>query len=452
MGRNIAVVLAVLATTVVAVAPVAGAAVPAGSNVVGSNAAGSVTAEERAAGETTTHRFALSGPFDGRLDRVRVDYRSAVGLDDATVFVRIDRGGDGTADERALVERVEAGDGSLEARLREDRNVTADDRVLVAVRGVENPERVGDHRASVGATVDVTSYAADVGFRVTPFTAENATFREVRVPGSTFARTEAVDTRFDGARLVDVEWRETRFWRATLVDVRGTGDAWTGVTVRDATVTEFRTERTRLADVAVVGSALADARSTDDRWRHATVEGTLVDGLDSRESTYDGVRFEAARVTDLTVRSSDLDGVVVRPGDDGGSEDGPRLDASDDAVDDRVDALRGREHAPGGTLQGVTLRDATLRNVTLANSSLREVELEEATFRNVTFRNVTLRGVTITDANYEGGVVADEVITSESELARELLVDDGVDDEGGDVSREASDEVEGATAGAGESV
>jgi uncharacterized protein YjbI with pentapeptide repeats len=406
-------------------------------------AVGTVTTGSDVAQEPTTHRFVLEAADGGNLSAVDVRYRSDAGLEAARLAVGVDRDGDGRTDERLATSRVRTGDRGVEAVLADRPSIGPREAIVVAVRDVRNPARVGTHDAAVGATLDGTDAGTVVSYRVAPFRNDATEFRDVAVPGSDFDRTYATGATFADARLEAVDWQAVEIDASTVRGVRGTDDAWTDVRVTDSTATELRTERTALDDVVLADATVTDVTATDDTWQAVAVRNSTVRALDSGASTYGDIRFDGARLSELSVADSTLEDVAIRPAavpaesanvSEGSvnttngtvaaavAVDGPA--PSDDPVDAAAADVTGGGAAPNRTVDNVSLRSATLRNVTVADGALVDVRVESATLRNVTLENVTLRGVTLSDATYADGRLTDEVITSEAEFRQELLVDD----------------------------
>jgi len=403
-------------------------------------AAGSASTATPVANETTTHQFSVDPAGDGALEAAAVEYGSGVGLDGVSVSVGVDRDGDGDVDDRPTADGVSRGDRSL--RVAVGANVTGSDRVVITVSGVRNPKRVGEHGATVAATVDGETDRAAVTYRVTPFRSDDTEFRGVEVPDSTFDRTYATDSTVTDTRLVAADWRGVTLSDSVLEDVDGVDDTWNRVEFSATTATDLNTERTTFDGVRFSASGLSAVDSTGDEWRDVSVRNSALVAVDSTATTYREVRLADARVTEFSAESSTLDNVSVRPA-AGAADDGNRSDAdagvrnrsasarfaadgpapSDDAVDAETDDVRGDAHAPDGTVANVTLRSAAVRNAAFEDSALVDVRVESATLENVTFDNVTLRGVTLSGGTY-AGTLSDEVITSEEELRGELLFEE----------------------------
>ena len=408
--------------------------------VPAAGAAGSVSTATPVANETTTHQFSVDPAGPGALKAATVEYGSGVGLDGASVGVGVDRDGDGDVDDRLSADGVDRGDRSL--RVAVGANVTGSDRVVVTVSGVRNPERVGEHDATVAATVDGETDSSAVTYRVTPFRSDDTEFRGVEVPDSEFDRTYATDSTVTDARLVAADWRGVTLSDSVLEDIDGVDDTWNRVEFSTTTATGVDTERTTFDGVRFSASGLSAVDSTGDEWRDVSVRNSALVGVDSSATTYREVRFSDARVTEFSAESSTLDNVSVCPAEEA-ADDGNRSDASagvqngsasarfaadgpapsDDAVDAVIDDLRGNADAPDGTVSNVTVRNATVRNAAFEDSALVDVRVESATLENVTFDNVTLRGVTLSGGTY-AGTLSDEVITSEAELRQELLFEE----------------------------
>jgi uncharacterized protein YjbI with pentapeptide repeats len=406
-------------------------------------AVGSVSTASGVAEEPTTHRFVLDAASGGNLSAVDVRYRSDAGLGDASLAVGVDRDGDGRIDERVATARTRSGDRGIEADIVDRPTVQQRDAIVVEVRDVRNPSAVGTHTAAVGATLDDTEAETAVTYRVAPFRNDATEFRDVAVPGSSFQRTYAADSRLADVRLADATWRGVEVEASTVRSVRSEDDTWTDVRLADTTASDLRTERTGFEGVVLADSTVTGVDAADDTWQNVAVTNATIQAVDSEESTYSGVRLAGARVDGLAASDSSLEAVVVRPAADSADSrnvsdgelnatdgsidaavtlDGPALD--DDPLDDATAGVTGGSAAPNRTVANVSLDGATLRNVTVADGALVDVRIESATLRNVTLENVTLRGVTLSDATYADGTLTDEVITSEAEFRQELLVDD----------------------------